>query len=163
MQKTFKINVWILLLSFIVYAALSLWIFLYAYQGWIILSILPIVSVSYFVLLVILLVSAITRTTKKNTSITISVRALLVIIGIQVLAIILAGGDCGDAAGYHMFFQQILWQFSHHPFDCFWPNADLSPFGVFFILPCLYSISVLVFVINSVIKNKIHFSEFYRK
>ena len=151
--KKFTINRWLFVVLFVIYSIASFIAFFFIFSGWTgFLYISPVLIMCYGLILITLILSSIRKTFQHNYDVNISFKYLLITLGLQVVTVILGGGDCGDGFGTHSILQSI---FSPQT-TCVSENVSMysSIIQFSYIVLLIYIVSIVFFIIKTLNKNK---------
>lgn len=104
-----KTNIWVFFSLYVIYALLSLPLFLFTSSGWLaIFFYLAFTTLYYIVSSILLFISAAARTRRKRTNIKIKGNLLLRIVFFQAFVVLFNYGTCGDSICYDSFLPSLL-------------------------------------------------------
>lgn len=102
-------NSWEFLLILLVYLAFTIIVFSAFFGGWAgVLLVLPLTLLVSIIVIVGSLIGSIVNTVKKRLQVGINSRQVKILITLQLITILLSGGDCGDNSGTHSIIQYVF-------------------------------------------------------
>lgn len=137
-----KTNIWVFFIFYIIYALLSVKLFLSTSDGWIAIFLyLVFGSIYYIFSLILLFLSATVRAKKKQTKIKINIRFIPKIIGFQSFVVLFNYRTCGDSLCYQGFLPSLLEEAGL-------PMVFTPPFVVVVFALLLYLILLSLFLLD---------------
>lgn len=149
MPKKLGLNIWGLLGLYFIYSVISALILGFLYSGWTMLASYPIIILVFGSTLLILFVASVVRTFQRKTHIEVGMGKLRLVGLVQLIAIFLNGGDCGDGLGTSSFFQYVF-----QPSTICSSNApSIYSYLNFSILPLILYAVILFAVVVSILSS----------
>lgn len=137
-----KTNIWVFFSFYVIYALLSVPLFLSTSDGWLAVFLYLIFSNIYYIISSILLfLSAIFRTRRGRTKVKVNLNFFLKIMGFQVFVVLFNYRTCGDSLCYEGFLPSLLEENSI-------PMVITPPFVVVVLALLLYLILLSLFLLD---------------
>ena len=137
-----KTNIWVFFSFYVIYALLSVPLFLSTSDGWLAVFLYLIFANTYYIISSILLfLSATVRTRRGRTKVKVNLNLLSKIIGFQVFVVLFNYRTCGDSLCYEGFLPSLLEENSI-------PMVITPPFVVVVFALLLYLILLSLFLLD---------------
>ncbi len=137
-----KTNIWVFFILYVIYALLSVSLFLSTSGGWLAIFLYLVFATTYYVLSIILLfISATARMRQGRTKVQLNGSLFLKIIGFQAFVVLFNYRTCGDSLCYEGFLPSLLE-------DASLPMVFTPPFVVVVFALLLYIILLSLFLLE---------------